>query len=147
DLGHILARWVVLSPGTPAKPGAAARAVKSSYSAVFDATTMLANLGGDTDLFEQLLRLFLDRQSMMMAEIRTAVERADASLLERAAHTMKGTAANLCAPDVVLVASQLEAIGRLGSLTDAAGLYSQLDRRVRQLVDVIHRHMAMPKTA
>lgn len=147
DLGRILARWAPLTGSVQTKPTPAHRDVKSPHAAVFDATTMLANIGGDRELFEQLLRLFLDRHAMMMAEIRTAVDRADAALLERAAHTMKGTAANLCAPEVVLVSSQLEAIGRLGTLTEAAGLSSQLELRVQQLVDVIHRHMAASKVA
>ncbi|HET9960742.1 MAG TPA: response regulator [Nitrospiraceae bacterium] len=147
DLGKILARWVATALVAPASSGAAFRDALTGHCAVFDATAMLANIGGDTELFDCLLRLFLERQTVMMSEVRAAVHRADASLLERAAHSVKGTAANLCAPEVVLAASQLEAIGRLGSLQEAAGLYAQLERRVEQLVDVIHRHIAATKAA
>ena len=82
-----------------------------------------------------------------MKEIETAIGQVDASALERAAHSLKGTAANLCAPDVVLLASQLEAIGRLGTLTEAPSLLVQLDRTVQELVSVLSRHVGPPKAA
>jgi signal transduction histidine kinase/CheY-like chemotaxis protein/PAS domain-containing protein len=146
DLGQILARWVPV-PSSGSISSQKSRETMTGESAVFDAAAMLANIGGDTELFDCLLRLFLERQAVMMSELRTAMNQTDASLLERAAHSVKGTAANLCAPEVVLVAGQLEAIGRLGSLEEASGLYAQLERRVQQLVDVIQRHIAVQKSA
>jgi HPt (histidine-containing phosphotransfer) domain-containing protein len=102
---------------------------------------MLANIGGDAELFDQLIRLFLDRHGIMMKEIESAIGQADAVALERAAHSLKGTAGNLCAPDVVLLASQLEASGRLGTLTEAPSLLVRLDRTVQELVAVLTRQI------
>ena len=45
------------------------------------------------------------------------------------------------APDVVLLASQLEASGRLGTLTDAPNLLVRLDRTVQELIAVLSRQI------
>ena len=78
---------------------------------------------------------------MMVQEIEAAIKQADGIALERAAHSLKGTAGNLCAPEVVLLASQLEANGRLGTLAEAPALFSQLERTVQQLVAVLERQI------
>ena len=70
-----------------------------------------------------------------------AIVQADRVALERAAHSLKGTAGNLCAPDVVLLASQLEASGRLGTFTEAPALLLQLERTIQQLVEVLTRQI------
>jgi HPt (histidine-containing phosphotransfer) domain-containing protein len=141
DLGKILQRWIpALSPGETAVP-APPRKMSKSDASVFDASAMLANIGGDVELFDQLVRLFLDRRRALIQDIEVAIGQADGAALERAAHSMKGTAGNLCAPDVVLLASQLEATGRLGKLAEAPPLLLQLKRTVQQLVEVLTRQI------
>lgn len=80
---------------------------------------MYQNIGGDSELFVQLVCLFLDRYQTMLADIRTALADADSIAVERMAHTFKGTAGNLCASEVTLTAGRLEAVGRLNALHDA----------------------------
>ena len=77
----------------------------------------------------------------MVRDIELAISQADSVALERAAHSMKGTAGNLCAPDVVLLAGQLEATGRLGTLADAPALVIQLQRTIQQLVEVLRKQI------
>ncbi len=144
DLGLILQRWAPLVAAADVPPPAPRREMTKTDARVFDASAMLANIGGDAELFDQLIKLFLDRHGLLMKEIETAIGQADASALERAAHSLKGTAANLCAPDVVLLAGQLEATGRLGTLTEAPSLLVQLDRTVQELVAVLSRQVNPP---
>ena len=141
DLGRILQRWVPLCAVEDASPPLLPREMSKSDASVFDARAMLTNIGGDSDLFDQLIRLFLDRHATMVRDIELAVSRADSVELERAAHSMKGTAGNLCAPDVVLLAGQLEATGRLGTLADAPALVIQLQRTIQQLVEVLRKQI------
>jgi signal transduction histidine kinase/CheY-like chemotaxis protein/HPt (histidine-containing phosphotransfer) domain-containing protein len=144
DLGIILQRWAPVktaAEGTAAPPAPAPRDTSKTDAHVFDASAMLANIGGDAELFVQLIRLFLDRHGIMVKEIESAIGKADAPALERAAHSLKGTAGNLCAPDVVLLASQLEACGRLGTLTEAPDLLVRLNRTVQELVAVLSRQI------
>ena len=146
DLGLILQRWAPLAPTADAPAPAPPREMTKTDARVFDAATMLANIGGDAELFDQLIRLFIDRHPVMMKEIETAIGQADAAALERAAHSLKGTAGNLCAPDVVLLAGQLEATGRLGTLTEAPSLLVRLDRTVQELVAVLARQINQPNS-
>ncbi len=141
DLGRILQRWIPLPPPEETPAPAPPREMSKSDATIFDASTMLTNIGGDVELFDQLIRLFLDRHRTMVHDIEVAIGQADSVALERAAHSMKGTAGNLCAPDVVLLASQLEATGRLGTLAEAPTLLLQLERTIQQLVEVLTRQI------
>ncbi|MGH7257997.1 MAG: response regulator, partial [Nitrospiraceae bacterium] len=132
DLGKVLGRWVHAHPGTDVRAPALCQQ-KANGTGAFDADRMLANIGGDRDLFTQLVDLFLERYPAMMHDVQEALAHEDCRRLERSAHTLKGTAANLCASDVVLAAGQLEATGRLGNIKDASGLYVQLERKVQEL--------------
>jgi HPt (histidine-containing phosphotransfer) domain-containing protein len=98
---------------------------------------MFRNIGGDNHLFGQLVGMFLDQHPAMLAEIKEGLIRADALAVERTAHTLKGTAGNLCAPEVVLAASRLEALGHLGTLQDAPPIYAQLEQEVLRLVHAL----------
>ncbi len=89
---------------------------------VFDARAMLANIGGDDNLFSELNCLFWDRRNAMISNIQAAIVRGDSVALQHAAHTLKGTVGNLCAADVAGLASQLEDAGRLDSLEEAPAL-------------------------
>jgi HPt (histidine-containing phosphotransfer) domain-containing protein len=101
---------------------------------------MYQNIGNDNELFGQLVRLFLDRHQTMLADIRTALADANPSAVERTAHTFKGTAGNLCASEVGLTASRLEAVGRLNALHDAPPVYAQLEVEVERLVRVLESY-------
>ncbi|TKB66570.1 MAG: response regulator [Nitrospira sp.] len=106
-------------------------------SAVFDRATMLRNIGGDTELLEQLVGLFIQRYQTMLEAIRAALAGRDQEAVEQAAHSLKGTAGNLCASEVVLYSGQLEALGRLGTLVEGPVIYTQLEKAVLRLVRIL----------
>ena len=108
--------------------------------ALFDPAQMLRNIGGDQDLLTQLIDLFLERQADIMTSIRQALSEGDAVTVERVAHTLKGTAANLCAPEVALAAGQLEAVGRLGALHDAPPVYAHLEMEMIRLIQTLQAY-------
>ncbi len=107
---------------------------------IFDPAKMYQNIGGDSELFAQLVRLFLDRHQTMLADIRTALADADSIAVERMAHTFKGTAGNLCASEVALTAGRLEAVGRLNALHDAPPVYAQLELEVARLIRILESY-------
>jgi PAS domain S-box-containing protein len=144
DLKAVLDRWVPLSiqvQDTQAEGPEENRfsAEPATPPVIFDAATMLRNIGGDRDLLEQLAELFLQRYPVMMDTIRAALADRDHAAVEQAAHALKGTAGNLCASEVMLSAGQLEAIGRLGSLVEGPMIYTQLERAVLRLVQLLER--------
>lgn len=104
---------------------------------LIDRETTLARLAHDESLFGDLVAFFLEDNEPIRKAVGTAVGRADASALERAAHSMKGMAANLGATAVAQAAGELEAMGRSGNLKHVAAkeqaLGTELDRLILAL--------------
>jgi len=138
DVRTTLARWV-MSPASEDRGKGVAKSSGpvSDGRSIFDPAQMLQNIGGDQDLLVQLVDLFLERQADMMSQIRQALSLGDTVTVERAAHTLKGTAGNLCAPEVALAAGRLEAIGRLGTLHDAPAVYAHLEMEMLRLLRIL----------
>ncbi len=138
ELRIVLSHWVSdSSHGTiPEKPEPNSSTAIPTKG-IFDPVQMYQNIGRDNELFRQLVCLFLDRHQDMLTDIRTALAAADATTVERMAHTFKGTAGNLCASEVALTAGRLEAVGRLNTLHDAAPVYAQLELEVTRLIRVL----------
>jgi PAS domain S-box-containing protein len=105
----------------------------SSQDAVFDRRAVLATLDGDADLLHDIIGIFLTRCPNQMEKIRDAVLVRDPKLLERAAHALKGSAANLLARGVMDAATKLEESGRTGSFAGSAGALQSLEAEVLKL--------------
>jgi two-component system, sensor histidine kinase and response regulator len=142
DLKGILDRWIAVSihpqATTACSPKHSTNGTdEESLPLIFDETAMLRNIGGDTELLEQLVGMFLQRHQTMLEAIRAALADRDQVAVEQAAHALKGTASNLCASEVVLSAGQLEAFGRLGTLVEGPMIYTQLEKAVLRLLQLL----------
>lgn len=138
DIRLTLSRWLTSSSDEVLVRGTVSPVSKAStIPGYFDPVQMLLNIGGDQELLNQLIDLFLERHADIMTDIRQALSQGDSTTVERAAHTLKGTAANLCAPDVALAAGQLEAVGRLGALHDAPPVYAHLEMEMMRLIQAL----------
>jgi signal transduction histidine kinase/CheY-like chemotaxis protein len=73
---------------------------------------VLARVGGDRELLAEISRLFVDDAPRHLERIRQAIDARDGDALLRAAHGLKGAAANFDADGVVSAARTLEEIGR-----------------------------------
>jgi len=73
---------------------------------------VLARVGGDRELLAEISRLFVDDAPRHLDRIRQALDLRDGEALRRAAHGLKGAAANFDADGVVAAARTLEEIGR-----------------------------------
>lgn len=141
ELRNALARWISTPPDAVVTGKHKLIPTTADLTrGIFDPAKMYQNIGGDSQLFAQLVCLFLDRYQTMLADIRTALADADSVTVERMAHTFKGTAGNLCASEVSLTAGRLEAVGRLNTLHDAPPVYAQLELEVARLVRVLESY-------
>jgi signal transduction histidine kinase/CheY-like chemotaxis protein len=82
---------------------------------------VLARVGGDRELLADISRLFIDDAPRHLEQIRRALDDRDGESLHRAAHGLKGAAANFDADDVVSAARVLEEVGRTGQFDADAG--------------------------
>jgi len=100
---------------------------------ILDKAKALANLGGDERLLAEAGHMFLVECSRLMSEVREAIHRNNASELEHAAHTIKGSVGTLAARRAYETARRLEELGHQGRLRDAEGLYANLETEMDRL--------------
>ena len=104
---------------------------------------VLARVGGDRELLVEISRLFVEDAPRHLEQIRLALENRDGDSLRRAAHGLKGAAANFDADRVVDAARTLEEMGRSREFTphEAAwrALVSETDRLMATLRSVSHK--------
>ncbi|MBM3784230.1 MAG: Hpt domain-containing protein [Acidobacteria bacterium] len=98
----------------------------SSELAKLDCAVALDRLGGDEELLREVAKLFLEEYPSLMSEIRNAAICRDASALERAAHSMKGSVSNFGAEGVYRAAAALEQLGRAGQMTSVEDCIDKL---------------------
>jgi Amt family ammonium transporter len=104
-----------------------------------DLEALLSRCMGDLSFRDKLLGKFPDQVGACLQTITAAIASNDATQLARAAHGLKGTAANLSAPAVQRVASDLEQLGNEGRLGEVESLVHELRREVERCVAFIEQ--------
>ena len=112
--------------------------------AAFDFPQLLKALDGDSGLLGKLASVFAQTSPVLMAELRSGIERGDTVLVTRLAHTMKGSAIQLCAPAVQSAAEILEEMGRRAELATAASACTALEHEVSRLAAELQRFARGP---
>jgi PAS domain S-box-containing protein len=104
-----------------------------TYDPVFDLGAVLDSLDGDFELLREVAGIFLTQAPKHMEKIRRAISDQDPNALVRGAHALKGSAENLFARGVVQSASQLEEIGRVGSVPGSEDGLAALEEELGKL--------------
>jgi two-component system sensor histidine kinase/response regulator len=94
-------------------------------------------VGGDRALLAEISRLFVDDAPTYLNRIREAMDEQDLDALRRAAHALKGAAANFDARGVVAAARAIEDIGRTGQFNDHETAWRALTIEVDRLVTTL----------
>jgi signal transduction histidine kinase/CheY-like chemotaxis protein/HPt (histidine-containing phosphotransfer) domain-containing protein len=116
-------------PADEAAPAASAN--------VFDREAALAMIDGDTELFGELVGLFATESVELLNQIHESITRRDAKLLERSAHSLKGSAAAFCAETARAMAQRLEGMGARGEFGGADVVAAELREEVTRLIQVL----------
>ena len=98
-----------------------------------DEALALSRVGGDVELLKEVVELFLDDYPSTFEKIKGAVARRDATALEHAAHSLKGSVSTFGANRAFEAAFTLEKQGRSGDLTDAQDGLLQLEQALEAL--------------
>ncbi len=107
---------------------------------LFDAQSSLERLGGDADLFRNLILFFEEDCPPLLEKIGKSIENRNTAELERAAHSLKGLAANFSAKRAVAAAAEMEELGREGDLERAGQQLPQLCQQMGELIDALHAY-------
>lgn len=110
-------------PGTAPREDAA-----YSHASPFDFQTLRRLWGGDGAFVHKMLRMFQQRVVSDVAAIRAAFEAGDAEQVAALAHRLKGAAGYLCAREVLRLSEELETMGQLENLDNAATRVAALAR-------------------
>jgi len=107
------------------------------FADALDRAALLERLEGDAELLAEIVGVFLEDCPRLVASIREAVARGDARLLERAAHTLKGSVGNFGVSAAAAAALRLEQMGRQGELAQAGEACAALDREIERLKPIL----------
>ncbi len=91
-------------------------------SVIVDYDDLMDRLGGDRGIADELLMLFSDRGEQMIAELNQALISRDEEASRRAAHTLKGTVANVGARKMGLVLESIHSKIKEGEFPDTEEL-------------------------
>jgi two-component system, sensor histidine kinase and response regulator len=108
-------------------------------SGVIDEAAALERIGGDQQLLEEIAGLFLQEYPELLDSMRQALAAGDATRLERAAHSLKGSASNFGAYACVEAALELERRARSLDLDRAPETLATLELRLAALHDALVR--------
>jgi len=106
-------------------------------------------LGGDVELYKDLVDRFLDDRAGTRARVRDAIERADMPLLHSASHSLKGLAASVGATTVAAILGELEELGRSGDPTALLATWQRFQSAMESTAEELapyHRRMAEVST-
>lgn len=100
---------------------------------VIDKQETIDRVGGDKELFQELVELFRESAPELMSSIRQSIDNGDADGLHKAAHSLKGSVGNFSAAVAYDTALELETIGKGGDLSQADQAYTRMEQILEDL--------------
>ena len=102
-----------------------------------DSDQFMRRLGGDEQLFMDVIQLFLHDCPLRLAAIKDAVDERDPEKIRTTAHALKGAAANLSAAGLFDAAAVLERIGAEARVNAAEAGWRRLAAEAAEVMDVL----------
>ena len=96
---------------------------------------------GEPDVLAEVFQLFLADVPARIDRLRSAWQAGDAVTVQRAAHSLKGSAGNIGATQLSAVCSRLDELGRMGDLSALAPLVASLEAEYGRVEAEISRLM------
>lgn len=92
---------------------------------------------GGCGLFLELIDLFVKDAATQVSALQAGLAAGDFKVVERAAHTLKSSSANIGASNLSALCSELEKLGRAGTLAGAAPLVAHTREAYVQVCQVL----------
>ena len=102
-----------------------------------DIENALDQLGGDRELFDDVVRAFVGTIPELLGELRSACNHTDGHQLQAAAHSLRGAAANICAEPTRQAALRLEQMGTQADLGNCEAALAELESHLERLQEFV----------
>jgi CheY-like chemotaxis protein/HPt (histidine-containing phosphotransfer) domain-containing protein len=103
----------------------------------FDRAALLDRVEGDEELLAEMIQLYVEDAPRALETMRSALQQGDMHALERAAHSVKGSSANLAANAAAEAALRLEQDAKRGDAAGAAASLAVLESVLGQLLPAL----------
>lgn len=110
---------------------------------IFDRAAALQGLQGSEQALRDVTQIFFDQSGKLMTDMRDAVASEDYKKLELSAHTLRGSAEVLAAPEVSRLARQIEQNARQRDLSRAIALFHDVEKSLPSLIAMIRKSVAL----
>ena len=104
---------------------------------IFDKSDLLDRLGDDEELCKEIIELFIEDTPHQISDLKKALEKKDASMVQRQAHSLKGSSANTSALGMQEIAFQIEKAGETGDLDLANSLLVKIEDEYGKFIRTI----------
>ncbi len=112
-----------------------------TLSEPIDWNSARATVAGDEKLLRELLTIYLEESSRLLAELRVAVDTGDMTVLHRAAHTLKGASMSVGASPAADLAQRLEAMKKNQRFDEAPEVLDELGGAIDRVVAVVSDYL------
>jgi HPt (histidine-containing phosphotransfer) domain-containing protein len=135
-----------LAPSAAGFDGAPGEASEAAPTAGTDAPVdweqFMAVADGDKDFAQELVQVFIDSGDAALRDIRAALGRGDLAAVRSAAHSFKGSSANIRAQSASVAAGRLEEAARSGAVDEISQLEEQLRREADLAMEYLRARQA-----
>ena len=142
ELAEALERWLSANELTKAHAASARKETPVSAAAtVFDEKDLLDRMMGDESMARSISQSFVREAAQHIAGLTKALGASDVATATRHAHSLKGSSANLGAPQLREISAEIERLIRAGELAQATERLPQLTERFDALRAAMSRFL------
>ena len=103
----------------------------------YNRALVIENLGGDIELFNSVVDMYISDNAGYQAALKAAVIAGDAETLQREAHTVKGVLATFTYEDGATLARRIETLAKEGDFAAASALVPQLTSVLSDFAEIL----------
>lgn len=108
---------------------------------VFDYDDFLYRIDGDVDLLKEVIQIFLEDTPGLLTNLYAEIKGGDTEAVERAAHTLKGAAANISAKRLQQLSQHIQLALKENDAIDLEPFIDHFKKNFKELDQVLKEYL------